>query len=151
MATVNPTVKEEQLFSVIVKAASWKKLDEISIRVAGGWVRDKILDVSSDAVFVDIDIALGGINGVEFANVVKEYLEFLEDEEKIDRGTYKIGVISANPDQSKHLETVCMCMCMCILHCVCSFHLSCSFIHTAQHSDLILHHMLSPIWMIYDI
>jgi len=114
MHTIHPTAEEEQLFQLILDAANYKKIDDVSIRVAGGWVRDKLLLQSSSSsdhdenrTFVDIDIALGGMNGVDFAtNVLKEYMELLEQEGKMDKTKHKIGVISANPDQSKHLETV---------------------------------------------
>lgn len=45
-------------------------------RVAGGWVRDKLLNQQS----VDIDIALDDQSGIEFANSVNEYLTFLGKE-----------------------------------------------------------------------
>ena len=117
MQQIHLTTEEEHLFSTIINAASWKKLDEVSIRVAGGWVRDKLLemndskkDCSNHEISikhiknnnVDIDIALGGMNGVDFATIVKDYLEVHHPNET----THKIGVIMANPDQSKHLETV---------------------------------------------
>lgn len=66
-----------------------------TLRVAGGWVRDKILGKSSK----DIDIALDNISGEKFARLVNEWLKLN------GRETKSIGIISANPDQSKHLET----------------------------------------------
>lgn len=65
------------------------------IRVAGGWVRDKLLGRES----VDIDLALDNMTGVEFAAKVNEYLK--TQGEKV----HDVGVIKLNPGQSKHLET----------------------------------------------
>lgn len=38
------------------------------LRVAGGWVRDKLMGMESD----DIDIALDDMFGEEFANMIRE-------------------------------------------------------------------------------
>jgi len=78
----------------------------VSIRVAGGWVRDKILGSHSH----DVDIALDTMSGVQFASIVQAYLHTLAQEGKIPKSqsNKKIGVISANPNQSKHLETATM-------------------------------------------
>jgi len=74
--------------------------------VAGGWVRDKILDMHSH----DVDVSLDCMSGVQFATIVKEHLLQLEREGKIPHPVkhHKIGVICANPSQSKHLETATM-------------------------------------------
>ena len=45
-------------------------------RVAGGWVRDKLLRQQS----VDIDIALDDQTGTEFANSLNDYLKYLNME-----------------------------------------------------------------------
>ena len=101
----------------------------IEIRIAGGWVRDKILNHSSH----DVDIALDSLSGIQFASIVQRYLyyeyqkkeeeqkekcqeEQYQDEqlnERIDQKkqlvkTPKIAIIAANPNQSKHLETATM-------------------------------------------
>eukprot|EP00752_Nemacystus_decipiens_P004071 g3726.t1 len=65
------------------------------VRVAGGWVRDKLLGLENE----DIDIALDNCTGVAFAEMVNAYLKSQGQDEG------KIGVIEANPEQSKHLET----------------------------------------------
>jgi tRNA nucleotidyltransferase/poly(A) polymerase len=75
----------------------------LNIRVAGGWVRDKLLRLSSD----DIDITLDTVSGVQFAHIVRDYLEQYEDHDHHPH-KYTIGVIAANPHQSKHLETATM-------------------------------------------
>jgi tRNA nucleotidyltransferase (CCA-adding enzyme) len=68
------------------------------VRVAGGWVRDKLLGKEND----DIDIAVDDMTGVEYAKLVQATMK----EEGLSVGS--VGVIQANPAQSKHLETACM-------------------------------------------
>lgn len=91
---ISLTEKEEQIFNIITECIKWKNRKTIA-RVAGGWVRDKILGRFSD----DIDIALDDQNGEEFAESINEYLLF--------KGypVLSISIIQANPDQSKHLQT----------------------------------------------
>ena len=66
-----------------------------TVRVAGGWVRDKLLGLESD----DLDLAVDDMLGMEFAERVNEYLA-AEGEE-----IHSLGHIKANPEQSKHLDT----------------------------------------------
>ncbi|KAM6498359.1 hypothetical protein JOM56_006307 [Amanita muscaria] len=68
---------------------------DVACRIAGGWVRDKLLGLQCN----DIDVALSDIMGLRFA----ERLASLASERGADIGT--IGKIDQNPDQSKHLET----------------------------------------------
>ncbi|KAB1209078.1 CCA tRNA nucleotidyltransferase, mitochondrial [Morella rubra] len=65
------------------------------LRVAGGWVRDKLLGKEC----YDIDIALDNMLGSEFVEKVREYL--LSTGEEVQG----VAVIPCNPEQSKHLET----------------------------------------------
>jgi tRNA nucleotidyltransferase (CCA-adding enzyme) len=123
----------------------------IEIRIAGGWVRDKLLNQHS----VDVDVALDCMMGVQFAKIVQRYMmmtmtstslpsplssptmsssfassSFDTTMEATDKSSTtnsekrrqpskqpkknqprkqpKIGVIGANPSQSKHLETATM-------------------------------------------
>mmetsp|Transcript_3768 Transcript_3768/g.8028 ORF Transcript_3768/g.8028 Transcript_3768/m.8028 type:complete len:959 (-) Transcript_3768:1082-3958(-) len=137
-------------------APSWLKpppqVNHIEIRIAGGWVRDKLLRQHS----VDVDVALDCMMGVQFARIVQSYLAMEQEgknsgksggneeglmsvddgdddanqqqqQQQVDnnkppsqRGHEKpkkkkktnkqpkIGVIGANPSQSKHLETATM-------------------------------------------
>ncbi|KAH0590244.1 tRNA nucleotidyltransferase, mitochondrial [Termitomyces sp. J132] len=66
-----------------------------SCRIAGGWVRDKLLGASSN----DIDITLSDMMGITFAEHLSEFA--------LKKGikTGSISKIAQNPDQSKHLET----------------------------------------------
>ncbi|KAI0005366.1 hypothetical protein BJV74DRAFT_762033 [Russula compacta] len=73
-----------------------KKGTHTSCRIAGGWVRDKLLGSDSH----DIDIALENMTGHAFA------LEFTEFASKLKHLPVKsVAVVKGNPGQSKHLET----------------------------------------------
>lgn len=72
------------------------------LRVAGGWVRDKLLGKDSD----DIDIALDDMYGEEFAKLIDARLN--ADKAAASDGhknKQHFGVIKANNEKSKHLET----------------------------------------------
>lgn len=67
-----------------------------SCRIAGGWVRDKLLGSHNH----DIDIALENMTGHAFA------VEFTEFASKLKHLPVKsVAVVKGNPGQSKHLET----------------------------------------------
>lgn len=91
------TTQENQLFSTLLLFLKKMELN-ITIRVAGGWPRDKLLNVASN----DLDITVCQGSGLEFA---KKFAEFLNNS-KIDKAyTHKLYVIKENPSKSKHLET----------------------------------------------
>ncbi|KAK9054098.1 hypothetical protein SSX86_025175 [Deinandra increscens subsp. villosa] len=92
--SIDLTDKEKQIFDRLRQVLCHFNL-ETKLRVAGGWVRDKLLGKEC----YDIDIALDNMLGREFCEKVNEYL--VSTGEK----TQGIGVIQSNPDQSKHLET----------------------------------------------
>ncbi|CAI5471652.1 unnamed protein product [Closterium sp. Yama58-4] len=94
---VRLTEDESHLFSTLRDIVSHYGLGT-QLRVAGGWVRDKL--IGRDCI--DIDIALDNLLGREFAEKVTEYLK---EQGEVVRG---VGVIQTNPDQSKHLETATM-------------------------------------------
>ncbi|KAG6857615.1 hypothetical protein H0H87_010183 [Tephrocybe sp. NHM501043] len=83
------------LLDECTKALKEEKGLVTSCRIAGGWVRDKLLGHDSN----DIDIALSDMMGLEFAEHLAEFAS--------RRGvrTGNISKIAQNPDQSKHLET----------------------------------------------
>ncbi|CAG8488975.1 10206_t:CDS:10 [Ambispora leptoticha] len=68
---------------------------DLTLRIAGGWVRDKLLGLECN----DLDIALSSLMGYEFAEIVNDYLR--ENGYPISG----IGKIETNPDRSKHLQT----------------------------------------------
>ena len=89
---------------------------ETIIRFTGGWVRDKVLGRESQ----DIDVSINNATGYQFGLLMKEYLEQPGNLEKYGlSGSSSLGVpdekitsvgglhkIEANPEKSKHLETV---------------------------------------------
>lgn len=85
---------EEKIFALLRDVVS-EKSPETVLRVAGGWVRDKLMGKDSN----DIDIAVNNMTGEAFANLVTEYMR--------EKGmkTGEVAVVEANPDQSKHLAT----------------------------------------------
>ncbi|KAF6173471.1 hypothetical protein GIB67_027166 [Kingdonia uniflora] len=87
--------KEEKIFKRLLQVVEHFKL-ETQLRVAGGWVRDKLLGKECH----DIDIALDNMLGREFCEKIEDYFSHMGEEK---RG--RIHVIQCNPDQSKHLET----------------------------------------------
>jgi tRNA nucleotidyltransferase (CCA-adding enzyme) len=96
--------------------------EPIILRFTGGWVRDKLLGVPSH----DIDVAINKMTGLQFGMKLKEYLEIPGNSEKYglegvattEKQSAKAGTtdksktvgglhkIEANPEKSKHLETV---------------------------------------------
>jgi tRNA nucleotidyltransferase (CCA-adding enzyme) len=112
--TIELNEREEQLFSVLQTVAEeYNALNDDStsnaheplvVRIAGGWVRDKILGLSND----DIDIAINRISGVQFAQLIQTYVT--NHPEAHVRAT-NMGIVASNPEQSKHLETACMRLC----------------------------------------
>ncbi|KAL6525238.1 hypothetical protein OROMI_030831 [Orobanche minor] len=91
---IDLTDKEKQIFDRLLQVLRHFNLQN-ELRVAGGWVRDKLLGKEC----YDIDIAIDGMLGKEFCDKVNEYLSSTGDE------AYKFVEIASNPDQSKHLET----------------------------------------------
>lgn len=79
---------------------------KLELRFTGGWVRDKLLGIDSH----DIDVGINKMTGFQFGLRMKEYLESSGNAEKYGIG--KEGAlgglhkIEANPEKSKHLETV---------------------------------------------
>ncbi|GAA5814357.1 hypothetical protein MFLAVUS_007851 [Mucor flavus] len=71
------------------------ELPRIVSRIAGGWVRDKLLGKECH----DLDVAVNDMMGYEYANYVNAYM--------ILQGypVRSIAKIDSNPEKSKHLET----------------------------------------------
>ncbi|KAL4971477.1 hypothetical protein BDW66DRAFT_165144 [Aspergillus desertorum] len=76
------------------------------LRFTGGWVRDKLLGVESH----DIDVAINNMTGYQFGTMLKEYLDVPGklDKYRCQNGKKELSLhkIEANPEKSKHLETV---------------------------------------------
>ncbi|KAG0141331.1 hypothetical protein CROQUDRAFT_136208 [Cronartium quercuum f. sp. fusiforme G11] len=93
------TETETELFRLLNECCSQLEKTEppLELRVAGGWVRDKLLDLSSH----DLDIAISSITGTIFAQHFFNFINSLN----LNQNLNKITTIEARPDQSKHLET----------------------------------------------
>ena len=84
---------------------------ETVLRFTGGWVRDKLLGIDSH----DIDVGISSMTGYQFGMALKEYLDSPENLAKYRKGLpngemndaiVSLHKIEANPEKSKHLETV---------------------------------------------
>ncbi|BGP37431.1 CCA tRNA nucleotidyltransferase, mitochondrial [Rhodotorula kratochvilovae] len=73
--------------------------EPVELRIAGGWVRDKLLGRQSDDI--DVSTSPDPITGLKFAMLFEQYLETLGKRDLMGRLTK----IEAKPEQSKHLET----------------------------------------------
>lgn len=93
-ATISLTALERELFALLLAAVRAKGL-QCTVRIAGGWVRDKLMGRVSH----DIDVVLDTMKGAEFASVLNEYMQ------TTGGSISSVAVIQANPEQSKHLET----------------------------------------------
>ncbi|GAB5585264.1 CCA tRNA nucleotidyltransferase [Umbelopsis nana] len=94
------TSREAQICDLLNDVAEHLKLTRtdlppVTLRIAGGWVRDKLLGKDSN----DLDVAVSTMMGYDFATHVNEYLKSKGYE------TRSIAKIDSNPDKSKHLET----------------------------------------------
>jgi tRNA nucleotidyltransferase/poly(A) polymerase len=93
--------EEEKIFQRLLQVVRHDGLGT-TLRVAGGWVRDKLLGKQP----TDIDIALDNITGKEFCQGIDDYYSYLKsigEEGQKEKG--ETHLIRCNPDQSKHLET----------------------------------------------
>lgn len=84
-------------------------MDGLVMRWTGGWVRDKLLGVASH----DIDVALSTMTGMQFGQALQKYMaeHGKEYEDEAARQGFKADIkglhtIAANPEKSKHLETI---------------------------------------------
>ena len=84
-------------------------MKDLVLRWTGGWVRDKLLGVRSH----DIDVALSTMTGMQFGEALQSFMA--EHESEYEELAQKQGFaadikglhkIEANPEKSKHLETI---------------------------------------------
>jgi tRNA nucleotidyltransferase (CCA-adding enzyme) len=85
---------ERNIFALLKECCQSRNLD-VTLRVAGGWVRDKLLGLECH----DCDIAIDKMMGQQFAEHFHSHLQH----RAIPTSAY--GIIQANPEKSKHLET----------------------------------------------
>ena len=129
--------QEEELFQLLVKVADafaagdidleeWQMQPEtrpshVLIRVAGGWVRDKVVQEYGGSY--DVDLAVQHMTGVQLAKLIQMYVQKTYDnaaatdinnkdgaKDRIQMSR-RMGIIAANPAQSKHLETATFRLC----------------------------------------
>ncbi|KAJ2390238.1 CCA tRNA nucleotidyltransferase, mitochondrial, partial [Coemansia sp. RSA 2559] len=98
--TIRLSEQERQICEVLEDVVKYIHEQDTSkarleLRIAGGWVRDKLLGHESH----DIDIAIDHMSGYELAQHVNAYLE------AHGYPVHSIAKISQNPEKSKHLET----------------------------------------------
>jgi len=97
VSNVELSENEKKIFDFLLKVTLHFGTKTV-LRVAGGWVRDKLLGNFNH----DIDIALDNMMGKEFAEQVNQYCQLT------GQPTHNVGLIRCNPEQSKHLETATM-------------------------------------------
>lgn len=86
--------EETKLFKLLLAVISFHSLSEtVVLRVAGGWVRDKLLGRSSS----DIDVVVSGIDCRAFLDLLNQYLDAHDQERK----TY--SVMEPSPEHGKHV------------------------------------------------
>lgn len=96
MQSISLTEQERSFFEILRHVVASNEAEGTVVRVAGGWVRDKLLGRQTKD---DIDIAVDKMSGKSFAEAVNRWLK------KQGAKTFSIGVIEQNPEKSKHLET----------------------------------------------
>jgi tRNA nucleotidyltransferase/poly(A) polymerase len=97
------TKDEEELFQTIRNFITENNLNT-TVRVAGGWVRDKLLGIQQGKN--DIDLALDNISGSQFAQQLSQWNR--NGPEHQQEAPLHFHVIQFNPKKSKHLETASM-------------------------------------------
>jgi len=107
MTEINLTDQEKMLRRLLLDVADYIGTQDgcrrPELRITGGWVRDKLLGVTSH----DIDIGIDTMTGYKFGTLMKQYLD--DSNRKAKYGEDVLGglaKIEANPEKSKHLETV---------------------------------------------
>lgn len=95
--TIELSPQEQTIFNTLIAINQEMHLN-LTFRVAGGWVRDKLLSKPSD----DIDIAIDKMTGQAFVNKAIEYKNS-HPESPIDLDS--VYTVKQNVEKSKHLET----------------------------------------------
>jgi hypothetical protein len=92
---IDITPEEELLFEKFRTWSSQENLN-VTLRVAGGWVRDRMLGLKDKP---DIDFAIDTMTGAEFVQKINRFQSFKEE------APFSYNIIQLNPEKSKHLET----------------------------------------------
>lgn len=98
------TEQERALFATLRRFVAAQGLPT-TLRVAGGWVRDKLL--GGPMARVDIDLAVDAPSGTAFAKRLRSWLRGEGDGARAAGGgrAARVGVIQRCPARAKHLET----------------------------------------------
>lgn len=86
---------ENTLFEELSRFVEETK-SEVTLRVAGGWVRDKLLGLQGKN---DVDVAIDKMTGQQFINALNEWRKG----QGLSRRPF--NVVKKNTEKSKHLET----------------------------------------------
>ena len=70
--TISLSASEREVFDLLMAARN-RYCPSTTIRVAGGWVRDKLLQ-QSNAPCRDIDLVLSDVSGIQFVDMLRQYL-----------------------------------------------------------------------------
>lgn len=97
---LNFTETEKKIIEIIKEHAD-TLVPPATPRLAGGMIRDKLMNINSQ----DIDVTLDNISGYDFATGLLQKYNDLHIEK--NKNVYKI---TANPEKSKHLETAVICL-----------------------------------------
>jgi len=95
---INLTQNENKIFDTLRKVCNYieeKGKEKPTLRIAGGWVRDKLLGLESN----DIDVAVDNMMGYDFAVLVREYM--LNNNLEVSH----MARVAANPEKNKNMET----------------------------------------------
>lgn len=87
--------REKAIFRLLLEVDASNSLHQ-QYRVAGGWVRDKLLGMDSD----DIDITLDRMSGKDFVSILQGHARAHPNS-----GIGRSYVVGQNVEKSKHLET----------------------------------------------
>lgn len=101
VANLDLTPQEEDLLQLLLKVKD-KHSKTTTIRVAGGWVRDKLI-YGKDTPSIDIDLVLSDISGKDFANLVVRYIQEEKESGNEDVKNVQIEQPSSNKGTSGNL------------------------------------------------
>jgi tRNA nucleotidyltransferase (CCA-adding enzyme) len=110
MVSITLTEKEDLLRRFLLDCAERLPVElRPELRFAGGWVRDKLLELPSH----DIDVALSSMTGAEFGKHLQEFSSKHGDRYESEAAALGISArlrslnyIAENPEKSKHLATM---------------------------------------------
>ncbi|MCJ1358689.1 MAG: CCA tRNA nucleotidyltransferase, mitochondrial [Icmadophila ericetorum] len=104
--SISLTLAEQKLRKLLLDVADYigrqPECSKPELRITGGWVRDRLLGIESK----DIDIGISSMTGFRFATLMQDYLKS-DGQTQYDKDIVgHLAKIEANPEKSKHLETV---------------------------------------------